>query len=240
MLASDQDKFNLITFQIIDLDNEDDNDCVSYLRQAHEDAFRYKRPFYKQVASNVSYVQRHGALEPFESLPTMLHQHRLFQNDFLYASREHNYCNTVLHRPPGVKWKCYRNVPKTEDMTVPPPLSNANKALLAKLSRPNYVMSEPWLFVPALDNYKGDVSMFKESLGFETVLKQLLGQPDKNPTCIVFCAKCDLDFSSEWFTFMSQRLCRACYKDEVKTRNSIIYLTNMTNIARKSHKLNNT
>lgn len=96
-------------------------------------------------------------------------------------------------------------------------------------------MSEPWLFVPSIDDSRHDSEEYQQALGFETVVRHMLEVKDTPSTKVVECAKCDIDFSSEWFTFMSKRLCKECYKVEVKSRNAIIYLTNVSHIARKAH-----
>ena len=172
-----------------------------------------------------------------EPPPTMLLHKSHYNGIYNYITKEHDYC-LYYNRPKNVKWEPCRNVlsPRAAKSVPPaPPLSAANSLLLNALPRPNYVMSEPWLFVPSVEDARHEAEEYQQALGFETVMRHMLKSVDSPPASVVECAKCSIDFSSEWFTFMSKRLCKQCYKKEVKSRNSIIYLTNISHIARKAH-----
>ena len=170
-----------------------------------------------------------------EPPPTMLLHKSHYNGLYNYITKEHDYC-LYYHRPKNVKWEVCRNIPHPKaPASVPAPLSSANSLLLNALPRPNYVMSEPWLFVPSVDDARHEAEEYQQALGFETVMRHMLNNVDLPEASLVECAKCSIDFSSEWFTFMSKRLCKECYKKEVKSRNSIIYLTNISHIARKAH-----
>ena len=154
-----------------------------------------------------------------------------------YITKEHDY-SLYYTRPHDVEWHLFKDIPKIRSNAAKKerPQAAATRLLTTALPRPNYVMSEPWLFVPSVEENRPEVEKYQQALGFETVLRHLLNKTQHMRSHLVACAKCQVDFSSEWFTFMSQRLCKCCYKVEVKSRNSIIYMTNVTNIARKAHQ----
>ena len=173
-----------------------------------------------------------------EIAPTMLLHKSHYDGDYNYITKEHDYC-LYYNRPKNVEWNAWKHVPSLKaqkSVAFAPALTPANQLLLNAIPRPNYVMSEPWLFVPSIDDVKRECETYQQALGFETVLRHMLKKTENPVGSLVECAKCTVDFSSEWFTFMSKRLCKQCYKEEVKSRNSIIYLTNINSISRKAHQ----
>ena len=216
---------------------------VSSLKQAYEEQFRrnghaqpLQRPShtmhtYRSIAKTVTDTR--------DPLPTMLTPRGHYEGIYNYITKEHDY-STYYSRPKNVPWSCVRHVPKLTDRIPKHQITESlsTTALCTALPRPSYVMSEPWLFVPSLDDVRysnRDYDEFQKALGFETVLLRMLQKDVPEEAVDVECAMCGLDFSCEWFSFMSKRLCRFCYKKEVKSRNSIIYMTNMAGLARKSH-----
>ena len=221
---------------------------IESLQQAYEQVHK-KRSLYPshsqyraQLGTNTPYTfgtNRNSGqcrtLDLREPPPTMLLHKSHYNGLYNYISKEHDYC-LYYHRPKNVKWEVSRSIPNSKDPApAPAPLTPANNLLLSALPRPNYVMSEPWLFVPSVEDARHEAEEYEQALGFETVMRHMLKSVDSPQASLVECAKCSIDFSSEWFTFMSKRLCKECYKREVKSRNSIIYLTNISHIARKAH-----
>ena len=224
--------------------------AVQSIKIAYEEAHR-KRSIHSMPAkpsrghsSNLqpTYTfQRHTTVVR-EPLPTMLQHKSHYDGIHNYITKEHDYC-LYLHRPKEVAWRLHKDVaprPSLEKRLLPrevtPAVENhATNLLLNVIPRPTYVMSEPWLFVPSIDECRHENDEYQQALGFETAMRQLLKIKDLPCSGVVQCAKCAIEFSSEWFTFMSKRLCKQCYKKEVKSRNSIIYLTNVSHIARKAH-----
>jgi len=214
---------------------------VSSLKQAYEEQFRRNghslppaRP--SQTMHTYNRALHKTVTDTRDPLPTMLTPRSHYEGIYNYITKEHDY-STYYNRPKDVEWNCFRHVPKpTPNPCITESLST--QAMCTSLPRPNYVMSEPWLFVPSLDDVRyqnREYDEFQKALGFETVLRRLLQKDVPEEATDVECAICGLDFSCEWFSFMSKRLCRFCYKKEVKSRNSIIYSTTLAGLARKSH-----
>ena len=242
----------LLLFQILE-ERPTTPTTVQSLKEAYDEEHR-KRAIHTQPAhSSRSHSIQHtytfqrqpghartAALDMREPLPTMLQHKSHYPGIFNYITKEHDYCQ-YYHRPKDVEWHNHKHIishKATDTQSAdrqPEALSTATNLLLSVVPRPTYVMSEPWLFVPSIEDFRHEYDEYQQALGFETAMRQLLNVKEVPPVSGVQCAKCQIDFSCEWFTFMSKRLCKTCYKKEVKSRNSIIYMTNITHIARKAH-----
>eukprot|EP00116_Pleurobrachia_bachei_P010821 sb/3471083/ len=176
-------------------------------------------------------------VDPHERGPTMINRKHCYFGQTIH--KEHNYSSSIAGPSnPECRVTAHKRFWKKRNKSY----QLEYKKFTDSLEKPAYVMSEPWMFVPVLSDIDGELTTLKTGLGFEEVASAMLKkeQPCSAKTVKeLVCARCDIDFSFEWFTFKAQRLCGMCYKLEVKNRNGVIYWTEVTSQVREFTKREN-